>query len=316
MGLEIRGVTKSFVSTTAVDNLTFRLDVPSVVGFLGPNGAGKTTTMRMITGFLAPTTGEILVDGEKAGIDNTSLKSKIGYLPESNPLYTELEVHEYLKFAAELSGLDPARIGERLKFVVERCGLKDVLYDPIYRLSKGYRQRVGLAQAIIHDPQILILDEPTSGLDPNQVVGIRDLISELAKEKFVILSTHILSEVQALCDRVLIINKGKLVLDATIDQLQHSETAVLDVSVKTGMGAEEVADVFMKGLAPAGCSGKKSGGIVSLRIRAKDTEEFRERVFELCVSRGYKLLEMSNSASDLENVFRELTLGTNETGQE
>ncbi len=314
MGLELRRVKKLFGSRTAVDTLSFQIDQPSVVGFLGPNGAGKTTTMRIITGYLAPTEGEVRVDGELAGADNTSLRSRIGYLPESNPLYTELEVHEYLKFAAQLSGLDTQKTIERLEFVMDRCGLQEVLYDPIYRLSKGYKQRVGLAQAIIHDPDILILDEPTSGLDPNQVIGIRELISELAKEKFVILSTHILSEVQALCDRVLIINKGRLVLDATTDELQHSNTGTLAITVKTGLTAEAVVGIFERALEPSRCSGKKTGDAVSLQLAVRDSQEIREKAFDLCVTNNFKLLGLSNSGSDLENIFRELTLGTDETG--
>ncbi len=316
MGLEIRGVQKLFGSKTAVDNISFQINEPSVVGFLGPNGAGKTTTMRVITGYLAPTGGEVVIDGEAVGPNNVSSRAKIGYLPESNPLYTELEVHEYLKFAAQLSGLDPRKTVERLGFVVERCGLKEVLYDPIYRLSKGYKQRVGLAQAIIHDPEILILDEPTSGLDPNQVIGIRDLISELAKEKYVILSTHILSEVQALCDRVLIINWGKLVLDATADELKHSGTGSISVVLKTGLGEEQVVDIFSKALDPSRCTAKRSNGTMSLQLAMRDSDEVREKVFDVCVSNDMKLLGLNNSGSDLENIFRELTLGSDETGQQ
>ncbi len=315
MGLEIREVKKSFGSVTAVDGVSFRINEPSVVGFLGPNGAGKTTTMRVITGYLAATEGSVLINGEPVGQDNAALRSRIGYLPESNPLYTELEVHEYLKFTAELSGLDPAKTAGRLDFVVERCGLGEVLYDPIYRLSKGYKQRVGLAQAIIHDPEILILDEPTSGLDPNQVIGIRGLISELAKEKFVVLSTHILSEVQALCDRVLIINKGKLVLDATADELRHNRAGALSVVVKTNLAPEKVAVVFENGIESARCSAKRNGETVTLQLAVVDSQEIREKVFDVCVVNKFKMLGLSNSGSDLENIFRELTLGTDETGQ-
>ena len=316
MGLEIREVKKTFGSKTAVDGISFQINEPSVVGFLGPNGAGKTTTMRIITGYLSPTEGEVIIDGQPAGAENVGLRSRIGYLPESNPLYTELEVHEYLKFASELSGLAAQKTAQRLDFVVDRCGLGEVLYDPIYRLSKGYKQRVGLAQAIIHDPEILILDEPTSGLDPNQVVGIRDLISELAKEKFVVLSTHILSEVQALCDRVLIINKGKLVLDATAEELQHSGTGCISVIVKTELVAEKVADAFEKVLQPSRCSARKNGGTVTLQLALKDSEEMREKAFDVCVSNNFKMLGLSNTGSDLENIFRELTLGSDETGQQ
>ena len=188
MKLKVDKLSRSFGDNLAVNRVSFEIDKPSVVGFLGPNGAGKTTTMRIITGFLSPSKGVVTIDEEKVSINNVAIRAKIGYLPESNPLYTELEVREYLKFAGELSGLSPEKTESRLDYVADRCGVKEVLFDPIYQLSKGYRQRVGLAQAIIHDPEVLILDKPSSGLDPNQVVGIRELISELAEKKFVLLS--------------------------------------------------------------------------------------------------------------------------------
>lgn len=316
MSLKVEGITKTFGDTKAVDNVSFEIDKPSVVGFLGPNGAGKTTTMRIVTGFLAPTDGKVTIDGEPVDSDSFRLRSRIGYLPESNPLYTELEVHEYLKFTGELSGLSAARARERLDYVVERCGLKEVLYDPIYRLSKGYKQRVGLAQAIIHDPEILILDEPSSGLDPNQVIGIRELISELATEKFVVLSTHILSEVQALCGRVLIINKGKLVLDATSDELQHKGTGNVSVVVKATVPADSIRSIFEDTVQPRRLSTKEGIGTVSLQMAVEDSNDLRERLFDVCVANGFKMLGLSSSGSDLEKIFRELTIGTDETGQQ
>ncbi len=316
MDLKVNQLTKIFGSTKAVADVSFEINEPSVVGFLGPNGAGKTTTMRVITGYLTANGGSVTIDDDVVTPENHLIRSKIGYLPESNPLYTELEVHEYLKFAGELSGLTAAQTRERLGFVVDRCGLKEVLYEPIYRLSKGYKQRVGLAQAIIHDPDILILDEPTSGLDPNQVVGIRDLISELAQKKFVVLSTHILSEVQALCNRVLIINRGKLVLDATAEELQHSGTANIEVRVKANDTVDSVREKFENGLRPRKLSAEKSDGNISLQLGLEDTDENREKVFDLCVSNGYKLVGLNTTGSDLEKVFRELTVGTYETGKQ
>ncbi len=315
MSLKVSELTKLFGSTAAVNNVSFEIDKPSVVGFLGPNGAGKTTTMRIITGFLAPTKGTITIDGESVGPDNFKLRSKIGYLPESNPLYTELEVHEYLKFAGELSGLSAEATQERLDYVVARCGLKEVLYEPIFQLSKGYKQRVGLAQAIIHDPEILILDEPTSGLDPNQVVEIRSLISELAKEKFVVLSTHILSEVQALCNRVFIINKGKLVLDATSEELQHGGTGNISVLVRTRSTLDAVEGIFENAFQPKRLSLKEEGGAISLQLAIADSNDVREKIFDVCVSNGFKMLGLYSSGSDLEKVFRQLTVGNDETGQ-
>ncbi|MCL5268596.1 MAG: ATP-binding cassette domain-containing protein [Bacteroidetes bacterium] len=316
MSLKVEGITKLFGDARAVDNVSFEIDKPSVVGFLGPNGAGKTTTMRIITGFLAPTDGKVVIDGENVDANNFALHSKIGYLPESNPLYTELEVHEYLKFTGQLSGLSAKRTRERLGYVAERCGLKEVLYEPIYRLSKGYKQRVGLAQAIIHDPKILILDEPSSGLDPNQVIGIRQLISELATEKFVVLSTHILSEVQALCSRVLIINKGKLVLDATSDELQHSGMGNVVVAIKAPADAVAVANIFQSALQPRKVTVSHGKDSISLQLVVEDNNNVREKIFDLCVANGFKMLGLSSSGSDLEKVFRELTLGSDETGQQ
>ena len=272
--------------------------------------------MRIITGFLAPSNGMISIDGEVISTDNSRVRSKIGYLPESNPLYTELEVHEYLKFTSELAGLGAEKTTERLGYVVDRCGLETVLYEPIYQLSKGYKQRVGLAQAIIHDPELLILDEPTSGLDPNQVVEIRKLISELAQEKFVILSTHILSEVQALCNRVLIINKGKLVLDATSEELHHDGIGSLSLIIKASKPIEDVKSVIGEAVQAKGISASAESGLISMRLSVEDNNQTRERIFDTCVQEGFKLLDIGNSGSDLEKIFRELTMGENETGKQ
>jgi gliding motility-associated transport system ATP-binding protein len=316
MSLKVSELTRFFGTKAAVDGVSFEVNVPSVVGFLGPNGAGKTTTMRIITGFLAPSNGTISISGVEASPDNFKLRSKIGYLPESNPLYTELEVHEYLKFAGELAGLSAQTTEERLDYVVDRCGLEEVLYEPIYHLSKGYKQRVGLAQAIIHDPEILILDEPTSGLDPNQVIEIRELISELARQKFVILSTHILSEVQALCNRVLIINKGKLVLDATSEELQQNGIGGLSLVVKTTKPVEDVKETIANAVMAKGISAELDSGLISIRLPVEDNSVIREKIFDACVANGFKLLGINNAGSDLEKIFRELTVGDNETAEQ
>lgn len=324
MDLKLNEVSRFFGSALAVNGVSFEIDTPSVVGFLGPNGAGKTTTMRIITGFLAASKGSVTIDGEAVSPENVELRSRIGYLPESNPLYTELEVHEYLKFAAELSGLNPSKAEERLEYVADRCGIKEVLYEPIYQLSRGYKQRVGLAQAIIHDPEILILDEPTSGLDPNQVVGIRGLIFELAMEKFVVLSTHILSEVQALCGRVLIINRGKLVLDATKEELQNASAGNISLVIRSGSSVEVVKNVLentlhITGISSSGelesWSGERTD-VIALRLAMPDSSKTREQIFDACVSNGYKILELNRSGSDLEKLFRELTTANDETGQQ
>lgn len=209
--IEIKNLTKKFGNNLVLDQLSFSVAKGEILGFLGPNGAGKTTTMKIITSFWQPTDGDILIDGLNTATDSLATRKKIGYLPETVPLYEDMRVLEYLKFIAEVRGLDKKEIKARIKEVIVTCGLIEVLRRPIEELSKGYRQRVGLAQAIMHQPDILILDEPTTGLDPNQIMEIRDLIKAIGREKTVIFSTHILGEVSATCDRVIIINKGKIV---------------------------------------------------------------------------------------------------------
>ena len=219
--IKIDKLSRNFGDIKAVDEISFCIQDKEIVGFLGPNGAGKTTTLRMIVGYLQPGSGNIEIDGESIFTDPLKASRQIGYLPEQNPLYEEMTVVELLAYFAALRKLKRDYFRERLNFVVKNCGLKEVLNQRIGTLSKGYRQRTGLAQAILHDPKILILDEPTSGLDPNQIIEIRELIRELGKEKMVLLSSHIMQEVQALCDRVVIINKGKIIVDDTIENLPH-----------------------------------------------------------------------------------------------
>jgi len=219
--IKIDKLSRNFGEIKAVDEISFCIQDKEIVGFLGPNGAGKTTTLRMIVGYLQPGSGNIEIDGESIFTDPLKASRQIGYLPEQNPLYEEMTVVELLAYFAALRKLKRDYFRERLNFVVKNCGLKEVLNQRIGTLSKGYRQRTGLAQAILHDPKILLLDEPTSGLDPNQIIEIRELIRELGKEKMVLLSSHIMQEVQALCDRVVIINKGKIIVDDTIENLPH-----------------------------------------------------------------------------------------------
>jgi len=209
--IEITNLTKKFGDSLVLDNLSFSVGKREVLGFLGPNGAGKSTTMKIIASFWPATSGQVLIDGLNVAENSLATRKKIGYLPETVPLYDDMKVLEYLKFIAEIRGVEKHEIKTRIKEVAATCGLSKVLRQPIEELSKGYRQRVGLAQAIMHRPDILILDEPTTGLDPNQIVEIRDLIKTIGREKTVIFSTHILSEVSATCDRVIIINNGKIV---------------------------------------------------------------------------------------------------------
>src|SRR4051812_12486480 len=221
--IQVQNLTKDYGPTRAVDGVSFNVRKGEVLGFLGPNGAGKSTTMKMLTCFLAPTGGTAKVAGFDVFDDSLEVRKRIGYLPEDTPIYRDMTVLEFLRFAAEVRGMEPARREQRIKEIGGRCGLGDVAGKLVGELSKGFRQRVGLAQAMLHDPDIVILDEPTSGLDPNQIVEIRSLIKEVGKEKTVILSTHILPEVQATCSRILIISSGKLVADGTPDELRSRE---------------------------------------------------------------------------------------------
>ena len=236
MDIQVENLTKIYGNQKAVDDISFTVRTGEVLGFLGPNGAGKTTTMKAITSFLVPTAGKINVGKYSVSDDPESVKKHIGYLPENNPLYSEMPVIDYLRFTAELQGVPKSKIRERILEMVRLCGLEGEKHKNINELSKGYQQRVGLAQALIHNPDVLILDEPTSGLDPNQIVEIRELIKQIGKEKTVILSSHILAEVEATCDRIMIINKGKIVADGTAKDLrkQAQGKEVLQLTIEDG----------------------------------------------------------------------------------
>lgn len=220
MAISVNQLTKTYGSQTAVNNISFSIEKGQILGFLGPNGAGKSTTMKILAGYISSTSGEAQLDSDVITVDSLVTKSKIGYLPEHNPLYLEMYVTEYLSFVGGMFGLKGNVLREKVAKVIEMVGLMPEKHKKIEQLSKGYRQRVGLAQALIHDPEVLILDEPTTGLDPNQLVEIRKLIKEVGKNKTIILSTHIMQEVEAICDRVIIINKGNLVADDTLENLK------------------------------------------------------------------------------------------------
>lgn len=238
--IEIKNLSKKFGNATVLDNISFSVKKGEILGFLGPNGAGKSTTMKIITDFWAPTSGSVEIDGVKVRDNSLLTRKRIGYLPETVPLYDDMLVIEYLKFVAEARGIKKENIKNRIREVVDSCSLREVLKKPIDELSKGYRQRVGLAQAIIHEPDILILDEPTTGLDPKQIIEIRNLIKEIGKEKTVIFSTHILSEVSATCDRAVIISKGKIVGEGTPDELLSKTEAKKKKSIYVKVSGDEV----------------------------------------------------------------------------
>ena len=278
-----------------------------MVGFLGPNGAGKSTTMRMITCYMAPTSGKIFLEGLEVDKNPLEIKKKIGYLPENNPLYLDMAIIDYLRFCAEIQGMNGGLVSERIHKMVDLCGLNPERHKKIGELSKGYRQRVGLAQAMIHDPDVLVLDEPTSGLDPNQIVEIRRLIKELGREKTVILSSHILSEVEATCDRILIINKGKIVADGSSDTLRQQAQG--QELVKVQIEAPKGSEVRKKLLALPSVEkvNDLTDGAELYMVQSKPELSSRREIFDLCVKNKWYLIEMTGIETRLEDVFREVT---------
>lgn len=282
-----------------MDDISFQVGKGEILGFLGPNGAGKTTTMRMITGYLAADEGEILINGTPITEESTSIRSRVGYLPENNPLYPDMYVREYLRYVARIYHLDQP--WKRINEVIKLCGLTTESHKQIKELSKGYRQRVGLAQSIIHDPDVLILDEATSGLDPNQLVEIRHLIRELGKEKTILLSTHIMQEVQALCDRVIIINKGKIVADEPIGMLSQSLDSAYKVKV---VFSRQVVDITLREI--AGYLSHEQINASTFILHGKENK-LNEAIFDFAVSKSLKILEMSTVQESVENIFQQLT---------
>ncbi len=309
--VSIRGLRKSYGPTHALKGLDFEVPRGQVVGFLGPNGAGKSTTMKILAGYVVADEGVARVGGKDVGPGSVEARRSIGYLPENNPLYEDMMVAEFLRFAAQVRGIPKAQRRSRMEITVERCGLQQVLGKDIGQLSKGYRQRVGLAQAIVHDPDLLILDEPTSGLDPNQIVEIRKLITELGKEKTVILSTHILSEVENTCQRVLIINDGKLVADGAPEQLKKGEgtvTVVIGSRFGAALDLEKVRELLaaVPGVSRVDAGESEGAGTLGFALRYQ-AEDPRRGVFEAAVKHEWMLLEMRHQQQSLEDTFRKLT---------
>lgn len=307
--IEIKNLTKKFGSNVALDNVSFSVKRGEVLGFLGPNGAGKTTTMKIITSFWAPTEGVVEVDGLDVAENSLAVRKKIGYLPETVPLYDDMRVYEYLKFVAEIRGLEKENMRQRIKEVIKICGLSKVARQPIEELSKGYRQRVGLAQAIMHNPDILILDEPTTGLDPNQIAEIRNLIKELGKEKTVILSTHILGEVSATCGRVVIINNGKIAGEGSPDELIAKAGGKEIIYVKIKGPKEAVLNKLreMENAAKVEVKDRESDEVYGYEIEPKQAVDLREYLSMTVMNNGWSILEFSKKNVSLEDVFRELT---------
>ena len=310
--IEVDGLSKNYGPTRAVSDISFSVRRGEVVGFLGPNGAGKSTTMKMLTCFLAPTAGRAVVAGHDVFDDSLEVRKRVGYLPEDTPIYRDMTVVEYLQFAAAVRRMPSDKIGGRIKEIGARCGLGDVAGKLVGELSKGYRQRVGLAQAMLHDPDIVILDEPTSGLDPNQIVEIRSLIKEIGREKTVILSTHILPEVQATCSRVVIISGGKLVADGTPDELRARERGgrYRVVVESNGVPKDAIRDRLASLAGVARCEViAGEDGSHAFAIDAGGASDLRKPIFRAAVDNRWTLLELARESASLEDVFRNLTTG-------
>ena len=306
--IRIEDLSKNYGSVQAVNSISFSLNDGEIVGFLGANGAGKSTTLKMITGYLTPSAGNVYVDDKNIIDDCLDIQKFIGYLPELNPLYTEMKVHEYLKFHASIRGIEGTDFNNALKKVVADCGLQGVVHRTVGNCSKGYKQRIGLAAAMIHDPKILILDEPVTGLDPNQIVEIRGLIKKLGKEKLVLMSSHILQEIQATVDRIIIIDKGNIVADGT------SEELISDSQVKTQLhldviNAQENDIQDMKAVIPSVSvkTIKKLEESVNITLEYQNTSDPRKDIFNYAVEKGWILTEMTLTRKNLEDIFRNLT---------
>ena len=310
MSIKVTKLTKYYGENLAVDDITFEVTKGEILGFLGPNGAGKTTTMKVITTFLPPTSGKVTVDDMDVEDNSLEVRRKIGYLPEQNPLYFDMTVVDYLDYVATLDGIPDEKIKSRREEMIDVCGLEEVRSRDIGELSKGYRQRVGLAQAMISNPDILIMDEPTSGLDPNQIIEIRNLIKKLGKQKTVILSTHILSEVQATCNRVIIINKGKIVADGSPEELQAKSKgqSVVILEVMNNCDKNALTSAL-----------KNHSGVSKVELASEGDESFTFNVYGskgadlrgaisgIVMEQKATLLSMQAKHTSLEDIFRELT---------
>lgn len=311
MIIDVQNITKRYAGKTAVDGVSFQVEQGEIVGFLGPNGAGKSTTMRILAGYLPATAGRALVCGHDVYRNSLEARRCVGYMPENVPLYTDMRVKEYLKFRGALKGLGGKRLLIRTERVMELCGLRDVRRKMIGSLSKGYRQRVGLADAIIHEPPLLILDEPTNGLDPNQIRQVRELIKELGRRHTVLLSTHILSEVEATCQRVIIIHNGEIKASGQPDELVRGMRQAGAVRVELHCGEEDPIPLLEKvtGVRKVVLEAEDDGW-QTLLLRVEANIDSREAVAALAAKHQWRLRNLSNQQNRLEDVFVELTTGS------
>ena len=307
MGITVSNLTKEYGPQKAVDDISFEVKTGEILGFLGPNGAGKSTTMKIITCYVSPTAGTVDLDGYNIHEHAREVRKRIGYLPENNPLYYDMSIVDYLNFTAKMQGMESGNITPKIREMINVCGLGPEKHKFIGELSKGYRQRVGLAQALIHDPEVLILDEPTTGLDPNQIVEIRSLIREIGQEKTVMLSSHILKEVEATCDRILIINRGELVADGSTEELRQRAAGNQQILLQIKSSGENgVGDALyeLASITAVQPDEENQGWLVDVKSHDGAAEE----IFGLCVDRGWILTQMTPIESSLEDVFRTLTV--------
>ena len=307
--IHVEGLTKYYNHFCAVDNISFDVHKGEILGLLGPNGAGKTTTMRMLTGFLSPSNGTIQIKDVSIRDNPIEIKKIMGYLPESAPLYHDMMVYDYLNYVADIREIQPSRKLEHIRKLADLCGLNEVMHKTIDELSKGYKQRVGLAHAMMNDPEILILDEPTSGLDPNQIIEIREIIKNIGKAKTVILSTHILSEAEATCDRIVIIHQGKIAIDDTTEHLKQTagNKTVINLCLK-GARFEEVNTMVsnIQGIQQLDKI-EEDGTLLRVRAMCEGEKDLRAELYEQIKKTDWTLLEFVREARNLENIFRDLT---------
>jgi ABC-2 type transport system ATP-binding protein len=311
--IHVENLTKYYDAFCAVDRINLEIRKGEILGLLGPNGAGKTTTLRMLTGFLKPTSGNIRVKDYNIYDHALEIKGLLGYLPESAPLYADMLVFDYLDYVADIRKLKRDDKLPRIRKLADLCGINEVMHKPIGQLSKGYKQRVGLAHAMMNDPEILVLDEPTSGLDPNQIVEIRDIIKEIGKTKTIILSTHILSEVEATCDRVVILNQGKIVADGTTDTLRQEASGdyVINMSLLNadlpGVKKELGAMKQITGIKEIPDNKQENDGVLNLRLTYRSATDIRAELYGMIKRTDWIILEIHQESQSLENIFRQLT---------
>jgi ABC-2 type transport system ATP-binding protein len=307
--IQVKNLTKYYSDLCAVDQISLDIQQKEILGLLGPNGAGKTTTMRMLTGFLQPTAGSIQVKDYSIDEHPLEIKKILGYLPESAPLYHDMLVYDYLNYVADIRGIGKDRKMKRIRDLADLCGINEVMHQPIDVLSKGYKQRVGLAHAMMNDPEILILDEPTSGLDPNQIVEIRQIIKQIGKEKTIILSTHILSEAEATCDRVVIINQGKIVADGSTESLKESAVDKKDIHLSLQNASFQSVESLLSAI--DGVTGvtrvEEADNQLDVRLGCRSSVDPRPAIYENIKQTDWVLLDFHQKAQTLETIFRELT---------